>query len=570
MGPSAARYALGAFLIVGAYSDASAAQQAQILYHEGIRPQVNQVSGHTRSMSFAAYGHQFNLQLSPNPALQRAVPADRTDIEALRGQIEGLPGSWVRMTHTRSGWRGMVSDGAELYAIEPANEVAASLVQPLADSTGSVMYRLKDALLPDVAGYCQILNVDGTPYVGSEDLQGRVTAKRMVDAITQDASSSFPNGPDLELTVGVVADYEFYQRSDDAEGAIIARWDIVDGIWSGQAGVKISLAPLTILKTAKEPFTKTDPNSLLQQLRSYRHGSSAQLATGVTHLMTGRDLDGNVVGISYMNSVCNGDSADSLSEGAHSTLESALIAAHELGHNFNAPHDGETGACKSTPQTFLMAPKINYSDQFSSCSLTQISARIKSASCLIPYEAPDVRVEVPATLVGAVANTTFTVSFVAHAIGDDASNSVTANATLPSSIAFVSASAAGGSCTATGQTVSCTLGNMAPQETRQIDLTLTSTTVGSSVTTVAVASPNDYVSTNNSADVTIQISEAPPPSNPTTPGTTANAASNAGGGGGGAVDWSVLSVLLGTVGLSARRRRSVARDLAAHPELSNF
>jgi hypothetical protein len=556
MGPSAARYALGAFFIVGASSEAIAAPQAQILYHEGIRPQVKQIAGHTRSMSFEAYGRQFNLQLSANPAVQRAVPANRTDIEALRGQIEGLPGSWVRMTHTRSGWRGMVSDGEELYAIEPANEVADSVVQPLADNspTASVMYRLKDALLPDVAGYCQILNVDGTPYAGSDDLQGRVTAKTMVDAIAKDASTSFPNGPDLELTVGVVADYEFYQRSDDPEGSIIARWDIVDGIWSGQAGVKISLAPLTILKTASEPFTKTDPNSLLQQLRSYRHASPAQMATGVTHLMTGRDLDGNIVGISYMSSVCNGDSADSLSEGAHSTLESALIAAHELGHNFNAPHDGEAGACQSTPQTYLMAPKINYNDQFSSCSLTQISARIKTAACLTPYEAPDVRVEVPAALVGAVANTTFTVSFIAHAIGDDASNSVTANASLPPGITFVSATAAGGSCTADGQTISCTLGNMPPQDTRQVDLTLTSTTVGSSVASVAVASPNDYVSTNNSADVTIQITASPPASNPTTPGSTANASSNPGsGGGGGALDLSLLGALV--LGLSARRRR---------------
>jgi hypothetical protein len=560
MGPSGARFALGAFFIVGALGDAVAAPQTRILYHEGIRPQVKQVSGHTRSMSFEAYGRRFNFQLSTNPAVQKAVPANRTDIEALRGQLEGLPGSWVRMTHTRSGWRGMVSDGEELYAIEPASEVADSVVQPLADNspTASVMYRLKDALLPDVAGYCQILNVDGTPYAGSEDLQGRITAKMMVEAITKDASATFPYGPDLELTVGIVADYEFYQKtSDDPEGAIIARWDIVDGIWSGQAGVKISLAPLTILKTASEPFTKTDPNSLLQQLRSYRRASSAQMATGVTHLMTGRDLDGNVVGISYMNSVCNGDSADSLSEGAHSTLESALIAAHELGHNFNAPHDGETGACKSTPESFLMAPRINYSDQFSACSLTQISARIKTASCLTPYEAPDVRVEVPASLVGAIANSTFTVSFIAHAIGDDASNSVTANASLPSGIAFVSATAAGGSCTAQGQTISCALGNMAPQETRQVDLTLTSTTAGSSVVSVAVASPNDYVSTNNSADMTIQITEPPPPPpppNPTTPGTTANASSNAGsGGGGGALDLSVLGVLV--IGLSARRRR---------------
>jgi len=97
MGPTAARLALGAFFISGAYCDAMAAPKTQILYHEGIRPQVKQVSGHTDSMSFAAYGRQFNFQLSTNPAVQKAVPANRTDIEALRGQIEGLPGSWVRI-----------------------------------------------------------------------------------------------------------------------------------------------------------------------------------------------------------------------------------------------------------------------------------------------------------------------------------------------------------------------------------------------------------------------------------------------------------------------------------------
>lgn len=554
----AARVALGVFFIGGALGDAVAAPHAQILYHEAIRPQVKQVAGHTRSMRFEAYGREFNFQLTPNPAVQRAVPADRTDIEALRGQLEGLPRSWVRMTHTRSGWRGLISDGEELYAVEPANEVADSVVQPLADSssTASVVYRLKDALLPDVAGHCQILNADGTPYVGSEAdaTQAQVTAKMLVQSIAKEAGNNFPNGPDLEVTVGVVADYEFYQKmSGDPEGAIIARWDIVDGIWSEQVGVKIALAPLTVLTSAKEPFTRTDPNSLLAQLRTYRRGSSAQMATGVSHLMTGRDLDGNVVGISYMNSVCNGDSADSLSEGAHSTLESALIAAHELGHNFNAPHDGETGACQSTPETYLMAPQINYSNQFSSCSLTQIAARIKSASCVVPYQAPDVRVEVPNTSIGAVANETFTVSFVAHAVGDDASNSVTASATLPTGVSFVSATTAGGSCSSDASTVTCILGNMAPQETRQVDLTLSSNTVGTSSVTVAVASPNDYVSTNNSAQVTIQITDTPKAATTTSSGTTANASS--GGGGGGAIDWVFLSVLTTFTGFNLLERR---------------
>ncbi len=235
-------------------------------------------------MSFEAYGRQFNFQLAANPAVQRAVPADRTDIEALRGQLEGLPGSWVRMTHTRSGWRGMISDGEELYAVEPANEVADSVVQPLADSSpaASVVYRLKDALLPDVAGYCLILNADGTPYVGSEvdAPQAQVTAKMLVQAITRDAVNNFPNGPDLELTVGVVADYEFYQRSDDPEGAIIARWDIVDGIWSEQVGVKISLAPLTVLKTRERAIHPDGSQLPAAQLRTYRHSSSAQIGDG--------------------------------------------------------------------------------------------------------------------------------------------------------------------------------------------------------------------------------------------------------------------------------------------------
>src|SRR5882757_1274814 len=135
MGKTVAPIALGAFFMAGVFSDAQAAPSLRILYHEGIRPQVKQVAGHTRSMSFEAYGRQFNFQLQPNPALMNAVPADRTDLEPLRGQLDGLPHSWVRMTRTRSGWHGMISDGAgELYAVEPAAEVVDSVVQPLADS----------------------------------------------------------------------------------------------------------------------------------------------------------------------------------------------------------------------------------------------------------------------------------------------------------------------------------------------------------------------------------------------------------------------------------------------------
>jgi hypothetical protein len=211
---------------------------------------------------------------------------------------------------------------------------------------------------------------------------------------------------------------------------------------------------------------------------------------------------------------------------------SALIAAHELGHNFNAPHDGEAGACAATAQTFLMAPRVNFSDQFSSCSLEQINARIKTAQCLTPYQAPDVAVELPATSIGAVANSAFTLSFVAHAIGDDASNDVSAIASLPANLTVQSATAAGGTCTidggaVAGGSVTCSLGKLMPQETRQIDLTVVGTATGSGTVTVSVASPNDYVADNNSAQVSIQISAAAP--------TTSSATGGPSGGGGGEV-----------------------------------
>jgi hypothetical protein len=66
-----------------------------------------------------------------------------------------------------------------------------------------------------------------------------------------------------------------------------------------------------------------------------------------------------------------------------------------------------------------------------------------------------------------------------------------------------------------------------------------------------VASPNDYVSTNNSAQVTLQISETTQAAT----GSAANAPSG-GGGGGGAIDVSLLSVLAGVAAFTRRLRIS--------------
>jgi hypothetical protein len=465
--------------------------------------------------------------------LRSAIPAGRSDIQPLRGTIEGRPDSWVRLTHTRSGWRGVLSDGHELYAIEPTADIAESTVQPMtaAPGTAPVMYRLADALMPGGPGYCATL-----PAEGGTPAPGRPTALMAYKAITAELAQSTAR-PTRRLVIGVVADYEFVRFvSGDPEGAIISRMDIVDGIFSTQVSVRVSLAPLTLFRDSQQPFTKTAPNDLLTELKRYRGNTPAQLALGVTHLMTGRKLDGNIVGIAYMGSVCNGDTAASLSQGSHSTTMSALITAHELGHNFNAPHDGDPGACSTIPQTYLMAPRINFSNELSACSLQQIESRIGSAQCLARYIPPDVALQLPASSIGAAVNSTFTLSFTVQAVGDDVSNDVVANATVPASLTLQSATASGTPCTSGAGTVSCTIGALAPGDSRKIDVNLTGGSAGVSTVALSATSSNDSVAANNSGQVTINLSSA---ANATAPATQGSA----GSGGGGRVDITLLALL---------------------------
>jgi MYXO-CTERM domain-containing protein len=324
--------------------------------------------------------------------------------------------------------------------------------------------------------------------------------------------------------------------------------------------VKVSLAPSTLFRTASDPFTKSKASDLLGELKSYRSQSSAQKALGVTHLMTGRDLDTDTVGIAYIGSVCDSANADSLSQSssATSTTQSALIAAHEIGHNFNAPHDGESGACASTPQTFLMAPRLNGSDQFSACSIEQIQPILNNAQCLTAYAPPDAGIEVANTAVTATVGTAFVASFVVRSTGDDASTDVVATATVPAGLTVNTVTANGGTCSSGAGTASCTLGTLPAGDTRQIDFNLTATQTGALPLALVLDSTNDPNASNDTGTITVTASDTSP-SPPSGGGTTSPA--TGGGGGGGRVDFALLT-MLGLALLAAHRRAINSRALA--------
>jgi hypothetical protein len=443
-----------------------------------------------------------------------------------------------------------------MYAVEPASEVAPVSVEPMNAASGeTVVYRLSDALMPVETMKCELAKPDSTPESPATAADALQQLTSELHTFQIEAAATLLK----QVRVGVVGDFEFVSQftTSTPEDAIVARMNIVDGIFSTQLGVKVSLGTPTLFRTATDPFTKTAAKELLSELRTFRTGSQAQQALGITHLMTGRNLDDTTVGIAYISGLCGAEFGASLSQSTFDTMQSALIAAHEIGHNFGAPHDGDPGgACESTPTTkpgYLMAPQLNGSSQFSSCSISQITPVINAASCLTAYSPPDASIEVPTPTLPATVGTALVASFTVRSVGDDASSNVTVTVNVPTTLTIQSATANGGTCTTGGGTASCTLGTLASGDTRQVDLNVTPTAAGTLTLNLSLASSNDANTSNNAGTLAITAAGASTPPPPITP-PPSSGSSGGGGGGGGSMDFLMLAALSGTLLLRRKRR----------------
>jgi len=107
-------------------------------------------------------------------------------------------------------------------------------------------------------------------------------------------------------------------------------------------------------------------------------------------LLSGRDFDGNTVGLAGVSTMCRQSSSGSVNMCGVLSGDVAMCAAvvaHEMGHNFGMHHDSSGNAC---PQSGLIMEAVGGGDastQFSSCSNTYITSffsetYLKNGLCL--------------------------------------------------------------------------------------------------------------------------------------------------------------------------------------------
>ncbi len=450
------------------------AHEFRILYAEPVKtgqvlaPGARANTTALTSMDFQAYGRQFDLALESNEQLFAALPvAQREALRAypvFRGRVIGAPGSWVRLTRVGDALEGMVWDGNDLYTIEPAHRAKRFMIDPagVADNA-TVIYRLSDTLSDLGPQFCTVL----TPAENSSSLDAYKALGSELRANQPLAAAAAVTG---QVQVAVIGDFEFSNdHPSDASSTVITRMNVVDGIFSDQVGIHIVVASVNIFATDTDPFTPTTvPAELLNQLADYKNATDAIRSTAITHLMTGRDFDGSTVGIAFLASLCSPRFGVSVSQGGTeiSAASAALVAAHEMGHNFGAPHDAETDstqnqACTSAPATFLMAGRLNGSSTFSQCSLDQMQPEISAAACVQPLLAADAAVTASPASVSSLINQPLAYSVNVSSVGTAAVNGVTVSISIPASVTLQSVTADAGSCSMGTGSTTCDLGTLA-------------------------------------------------------------------------------------------------------------
>jgi hypothetical protein len=545
---AALRAALACLAACLAGAAAHAAEPTRLLYAE---PLVADGAQHARIAAagpdtgerwrFSAFGRKFELRLRTHTQLRH----EATDVVVQAGEIVGVEGSWVRITRRHGAIIGLLSDGEELFGIEPTDELVAFLDPDLpVPDAGNLIYRLSDLLIDAGSLACGTLPASGT-------VSAATAARALVSELGELQAAAV--SPVQRIQLAPVADATFASRfGAEAQSALLGRLNIADGIFSEQVGVDIAAGVPDIFSSdsGTYPLDATAASTLLDQVSNYRRDRHAEY--GITHLFTGKRLDDGLAGLAWQSALCFRRESAALSTSANLTATlSALVAAHEIGHNFGAPHDAEGGSpCAAQPNTYLMAPRISYNTDFSPCSLalieTLIAERIGSyPSCLLPLVQTDMAMITPTEVSGPL-NESVPVTVVAQNLGAQPATAVNLRLTTPAALAITAASTEDGSCALLADGASCDIASLDTEVNWRVNLQARSSEARSYRVTARVTVAGDQRTSNDSTEFTVTL------------GSPEQVAGSGGGGGG--ADGAAVALLVFATAVRHRLRRGTLTE----------
>ena len=416
-------------------------------------------------------GQVYTLELEPHtPA---GLDQD-TAATHYRGQIAGVSNSWARISRINHHWEGVVSLEGELFLIDLKDTAThtRSLQSTVVQGTPAADYH-------DI-GACALHHKDS----GSESTSSRALA---LSTPTAEAASfntlcaSTVDGVCLMAEMDFVFDQDFQNDfPTDYQSRAAQLVNIMEGYYRNDLDIAFKSLTMTFLSSSVFSTT-TDSYALLQDISAKKRDGALNFSSkneALMQVITGREFDGDTVGIAWLEGLCDSTGYWSTSTAqvvAGNISLTALVAAHEVGHNLGAGHDGEGNACGAG---FIMAASLNpTASQFSSCSVAYIESAIGNAgnqnACFdYPFD-----IEIAANNSGSSLVTAgITRNFVIDAaVASQAISQASISGSISSgSGSFTAVTIDGNPCTLAGdgQSYSCTLNNPTSNHSLSADMTV--------------------------------------------------------------------------------------------------
>ncbi|MDA1264367.1 MAG: M12 family metallo-peptidase [Planctomycetota bacterium] len=318
----------------------------RVAFHVGATPMAIDLYPHSvRADDFQLFEQQDDGSLLAVPA-----PEPRT----YRGSVVGDPAAIVAASWLDDGVYARIhkADGSDLWLQPMASHVEG------ADALSHVLYHGD--------------NVLEVPFACGVDADSS-----FAPPMTGDSGPAAISVCDIACD----ADYEYYKDYGQSSANVQNRIDSVVNTMNLQYESEVSISHninMTLVRASKQsnPYKSKSASRLLDIQRNDWENNHDGVDRDTTHLFTGIPVAGGTIGIAYVGVICHDSYAYGLVQSDFNNNFSCAtdLSAHELGHNWNAPH------CSCTSHT--MNPYITCANTFSSGSRAVIAGHRDSRNCL--------------------------------------------------------------------------------------------------------------------------------------------------------------------------------------------
>ena len=295
------------------------------------------------------------------------VEQDAPTVSTIRGALRGVDGSRVIGCITEAGCCAKIylPNGENCY-LEPINRTIDN---------------------PAFAGVHVVYSADDV--ISSEARCGAETNLADAEQSYAYSSRSTRSTHLLEAELSVDADFEYFSIFGSAD-ATLAQMELIINIvndqYESEVGIRHTIFRAMIWTTKADPFTTSDSSALLRQFAAFY--PDIEKLPGVDldlcHLFTGRDLDGNTIGIANPGGACSFISEFGLSQHFTPLFRMTDLVAHELGHNWGAGHC----ACPNHTMNPVITGANDFHDTITIPVIIDFRDSFSRITCLEPITPP--------------------------------------------------------------------------------------------------------------------------------------------------------------------------------------